>query len=177
MEEKSVAFDEVVMVRPVLHLSDYSDQEVANTWLQLSDKQRTKIDVLNTLKLAKEQASNDNKDNKDSNSVCTRGLEKLSDGGRTRERRRISIREVLEEQESQRSVFNAKASSKSKEPFVYDTTKFRKAYKPHSRAARHVAHAVGKIDEMAAKDTTTTTTRKGKARRSSVDTMVQTTIG
>jgi hypothetical protein len=175
MEEKSVAFDEVVMVRPVLHLSDYTDQEVANTWLQLSDKQRTKIDVLNTLKLAKEAASND-KDNKDA--VSTRGLEKLTDGGRTRERRRISIREVLEEQESQRSVFKAKFSRKSKEPLVYDTAKFRKAYKPHSRAARHVAHAVGKMDEMAAKDNSfIVTTRKGKARRSSIDTVLQTTIG
>ena len=155
-EKMSVAFHEVVMVRPVLHLSDYSDKEIADSWYVLADKQRIKIDILNTLKQAKEQAS----------TVNTRGLEKLTDGGRTRERRRLSIREILEEQESQKEAHKKRGCSG--EPFVYDESKFRKTYKPHSRAARHVAHAVAKMDELAGKQTPHQCTRKCKPRKSSV---------
>ena len=133
------------MVRPVLHLADYTDQEMYASWFVLGDKQQIKADIISTLKQVKEGKFNG----------CTRGLEKLSDGGRARERRRVSIREVLEEQEQQRKLHNKSGgggSNKDKDQnnsgIVYDMGKFRKAYKPHSRAARHVAHAVGKIDEM-----------------------------
>lgn len=137
--KKSVSFNEVVMVRPVLHLAYYTDQEMVDCFIDQSDKQRTKIDILNTLRMVKEGNFEG----------CTRGLEKLSDGGRTRERRRISIREVLEEQEAQKTAFSKSKNNKD-EKIVYNVSKLRKAYKPHARAARHVAHAVAKIDEMAA---------------------------
>lgn len=136
--KKSVSFREVVMVRPVLHLADYTDQEIADCFINHSDKQRTKIEILNTLRMVKEGNAE----------VCNRGLEKLSDGGRTRERRRNSIREVLEEVEAQKAAFHKSKNNKD-EKIVFNVSKLRKAYKPHSRAARHVAHAVGKIDEMA----------------------------
>jgi len=138
------------MVRPVLHLADYTDHELYASWFVLEDKQRIKGDILNTLKLVKDGKFQG----------CTRGLEKLSDGGRTRERRQVSIREVLEEQDNQRKLQKSSGGS-----IVYDMAKFRKAYKPHSRAARHVAHAVGKIDEMAAACQRVDIPRIGKKRK------------
>lgn len=145
--EKSVSFHEVVVVRPVLHLSDYTDREIANSWFVLEDKQRMKSEILNTLKLAKECKNDESFSSLDSSSsledelCCTRGLERLS--GRTRERRKIPIREILREQEAQR------ASHESDQPFVYDHSRFRKIYKRYSRAARHHSHAVGLMDQMA----------------------------
>ena len=145
--EKSVSFHEVVVVRPVLHLSDYTDQEIATSWYALEDKQRMKSEILNTFKLAKECKNDESFSSLDSSSsledeiCCTRGLERLS--GRTRERRRIPIREILQDQEAQR------ASHESDQPFLYDHSKFRKIYKRYSRAARHHSHAVGLMDQMA----------------------------
>jgi len=147
--ERSVSFHEVVMVRPVLHLADYTDEEILASWYVLEDKQRIKAEILSTLKVAKECRHNSSFSSLDSSSssedddCCTRGLEKLADGGRIRERRRVSIREVLEEQKAQR------ASHEGDKPFSYDHSKFRKIYKPYSREARHHAHAVGLSDQMA----------------------------
>jgi len=136
--QMSVSFHEVVMVRPILHLADYTDDEISDCWFGKADKLKTKQDLLKTLKLLK--AGNN------TSIVASRGLEKFCDGGKARESRRTSIREVLNEQESQRQRANTTSGSS----IVYDLSKFRKAYKPHSRAARHVAYAVGKIDEMEA---------------------------
>jgi hypothetical protein len=161
----SVAFHEVVTVRPVLHLSEYTDQEITDCWYVLADKQRIKADVFKTL----QQYAKDKKENNETTSLCTRGLEKLSDGGRTRERRHISIREILEEQESQRQEQQETGStSTSTSPMIYDTTRFRKIYKPHSRAARHVAQAMGKIDELAvtvAEEAVTSTNTSSSMRK------------
>lgn len=134
--KKSVSFNEAVMVRPVLHRVDYTDQERRNCWLVPADKQRTKIDIINIIRLFREGNFDE----------CTRGLERLLDGGRTRDRRRISMREVLEEQESQR----ANTVNQCEASMVYDFAKLRKVYRPYSRSARHVAHAMGNIDEMTA---------------------------
>ena len=158
-QEKSVAFDEVVMVRPVLHVSEYTEEERNNTWCAIEDKQRIKLEILTTLKAAKENSFEG----------CTRGLEKLQDGGKTRERRRASIRDILDEQDAQRE----QARENGNEFVIYDVSKFRKIYKSHSRAARHVAHAVGKIDEMAAKPSQIqaqhhSVSRKSKSSRSPV---------
>lgn len=174
IKKKSVSFCEVVIVRPVLHLTDFTDQEIIDSWYILADKQRIKSEILSTLRRYKEEqklmnnssnndsfssllsSSSDSSSSSSSNTTieyCTRGLEKLSDGGRARERRRISIREIIQEQESQRALY---AETKEccdgceRRTFVYDTTKFRKTYKPYSRAARHVAHAVAKMDELEA---------------------------
>lgn len=146
--EKSVSFHEVVLVQPVLHLSDYTDQEIIDTWYALEDKQLIKAEILSTLRLAKECKHNSSFSSLDSSSSaedengCTRGLEKLSDGGRIKERRRISIREILQEQAAQR------ASHQGDKPFSINHSKFRKIYKQYSRAARHHAHAVGLMDQM-----------------------------
>lgn len=145
LKKKSVSFHEVVMVRPVLHLADYTDQEMHASWFGLEDKQKIKRDILNTLKMVREGNFQG----------CTRGLEKLSDGGRSRERRRLSVQDVLEEQQNQRNNHSSSVGLSSRlsknngnGKIRYDASKFRKVYKPHSRAARHGAHAVGKIDEM-----------------------------
>lgn len=147
--EKSVSFHEVVMVRPVLHLSDYTDQEIIDAWYVLEDKQRIKAEILSTLKFAKECKHHSSFSSLDSSSSaedengCTRGLEKLSDGGRTKQRRRISIREILQEQAAQQ------AAHEGDKPFSINHSKFRKIYKQYSRAARQHAHAVGLMDQMA----------------------------
>jgi len=134
--KKSVTFFERVIVRPVLHVDNYSDQEWENCWYAPADKQQRKSEIREALRLIREGNFEG----------CKRGLEKMSDRGRTKERRRISVREVLDEQEAQR----AEAKARNCEHIVYDAARFRTAYRPHSRAARHVAHALGRIDEMAA---------------------------
>ncbi len=146
--EKSVSFHEVVMVQPVLHLSDYTDEEIIDTWYVLEDKQRIKAEILSTLKFAKECKHHSSFSSLDSTlsaedeNGCERGLEKLSDGGRIKERRRISIREILQEQAAQR------ASHEGDKPFSINHSKIRKIYKQYSRAARNHAHAVGLMDQM-----------------------------
>lgn len=123
------------MVRPVLHLDDYTDQEYSDCWYECDDKKRRKDEIRDTIRLVRDGNFNE----------CTRGLEKLLDGTKYRKRRRMSIQDVLDEQETQRK----EAKATKCEDIVYDAMKFRMAYRPHSRAARHIAHAMGKIDEMA----------------------------
>lgn len=138
--KKSVTFFERVIVRPVLHVDDYSDEEWQNCWYLPTDKQRRKGEIRVTLRQLQQGNFGG----------CVRGLEKMTDNGKTKERRMTAIREVLEEQEAQRA--NAKANNVKE--VVYDDMKFRMAYRPHSRAARQVAQAMGKIDEMAANSKT-----------------------
>lgn len=133
--KKSVHFFERVIVRPVLHVDEFSDEEWQKCWYLPTDKQRRKDEIRATLRQLQEGKFGG----------CARGLEKMTDNGKTKERRNVAIREVLEEQEAQRA--NAKAKGQKK--MVYDDMKFRMAYRPHSRAARQVAQAMGKIDEMA----------------------------
>ena len=131
------------MVRPVLHITEYTDQEVRALWMVEEDRKRIKADILNTFVMVKRVREGKFRG-------CTRGLEHLSDGGRHRERRNISIREVLEEQERQRKIHKDNNKTNNNDGIVYDTARFQKVYKPHSRAARYQAHAIGKIDEQVA---------------------------
>ena len=142
-KKKSVSFHEIVMVRPVLHITEYTDQEVRALWMVEEDRKRIKADILNTFVMVKRVREGKFRG-------CTRGLEHLSDGGRHRERRNISIREVLEEQERQRKIHKDNNKTNNNDGIVYDTARFQKVYKPHSRAARYQAHAIGKIDEQVA---------------------------
>jgi hypothetical protein len=135
--EKNVSFDEVVMVRPVLPLDMYTDNEIADCWYFPTDKKRFSQEILHTLKKVKARESLEG---------CTvRGLEKYSQMGKSQEeRRKFSIKVVLEEQETQRALVNGDSS------LVYDTTKMRKAYRKLSKSAQNLANAIGKLDEMEA---------------------------
>ena len=134
--KKSVNFYERVIVRPILHVDDYTDEEWKKCWYLPTDKARRKDEIRASLRCIQEGKFGG----------CARGLEKMADNGVTKERRATAIREILEEQEAQR----ARARANNEDTVVYDTVKFRLAYRPYSRAARHVAQAMGKIDEMAA---------------------------
>lgn len=130
--KKHICFDEIVLVRPILHIDDYSDEECLKCWYPYKDKSRRKAELRDTLQLVREGKF----------VGCTRGLESLSNSAR--DRRKNSIQKVLEEQNAQR----VKAKRNRREHFVYDDVKLRKAYRPHSRAALEIAHAMAKIDEM-----------------------------
>jgi hypothetical protein len=143
--DKCVSFFERVIVRPVLHVDNYTDQEWTNCWYLPSDKERRKDEIRGKIHCIKAGSFDG----------CSRGLERMSDNGRTKHRRRISIQEVLEEQEAQRE----EANTNECEHLEYNAQMLRKAYRPHSRAARHVAHVMGKLDEMAVKS------KKGRSPR------------
>lgn len=134
--KKSVNFYERVIVRPILHVDDYTDEEWKKCWYLPTDKARRKDEIRAALRSIQEGKFGG----------CARGLEKMADNGVTKERRATAIREILDEQEAQR----ARARANNEDTVVYDTVKFRLAYRPYSRASRHVAQAMGKIDEMAA---------------------------
>ena len=161
--KKSVDFDEVVMVRPVLHLADYTNEEIVNSWYLIEDKKRMKKEIMRALKKVKqdeaELMSNMNASwssmgsltsvnslDSDEEEYCLRGLERLQEGGKSRDRRRASIREVLKEQEAQRAVH--KKVNKG-EPCLYDATRFRKIYRSFSKDARDMAQTLGQEDREA----------------------------
>merc|ERR1719261_1455095 len=46
---KSVCFDEVVMVRPVLPLEQYTDQEIISSWYLPIEKKRMKQEIMSII--------------------------------------------------------------------------------------------------------------------------------
>lgn len=135
---KSVSFDEVVMVRPVIPLAEFTDQEIINSWYLPVEKQRMRAEIMNILKVIKEKNKNSKKQ------FNVRGLEWLAQKDKVRERaRKASINEILQEQANQRA--NA---SESEDAIMYDSLRFRKVYRRHSKSAMHTAVAMGKIDAM-----------------------------
>jgi len=137
---KSVSFDEVVMVRPVIPLAEFTDQEIINSWYLPVEKQRMRAEIMNILKVIKEKNKNSKKQ------FNVRGLEWLAQKDKVREKaRKASINDILQEQSNQRA--NA---SESEDGITYDSHRFRKVYRRHSKAAMHTAVAMGKIDAMEA---------------------------
>lgn len=141
---KSVSFDEVVMVRPVLPLSEYTDLEIISSWFLPVEKKRIKLEIHKIIKMVKERNTKSQKQ------FNVRGLEWLTDKEKTREKtRKQSVKDILHEQEFQR--IKAKEADKSNDDsIIYDDKAFRKSYRRHSRAAAHHAHNMGKMDEMEA---------------------------
>ncbi len=130
-----VSFDEVVMVRPVLPLVEFTDEEIIASWYLPVEKQRMRAEIMSVVKVVKEKNRNSKKQ------FNVRGLEWLAQKDKCREKaRKASINSILLEQESQRA--------NSEEAVIYDAHRFRKAYKRHSRAALHTAVAMGKIDAL-----------------------------
>jgi len=141
---KSVSFDEVVMVRPVIPLAEFTDQEIINSWYLPVEKQRMRAEIMNILKVIKEKNKNSKKQ------FNVRGLEWLAQKDKVRERaRKASINDILQEQANQRA--NA---SESEDAIIYDSHRFRKVYRRHSKPAMHTAVAMGKIDAMEAENIT-----------------------
>jgi len=132
--KKHICFDEIVLVRPILHINDYTDEEYLKCWYPYKDKNQRKAELRDTLQLVRDGKFVE----------CTRGLERLSNGDGSRYRRKNSIQNILEEQEAQR----VEAKRNRRKPFVCDDVKLRMAYMPHSRAALQIAHAMAKVDEM-----------------------------
>jgi hypothetical protein len=147
---KNVSFDEVVMVRPVLPLEQYTDQEIISSWYLPIEKQRMKQEIAAIIKVVKK------KNEKSGKKFNVRGLEWLATKDKSRERRRkASIIEILNEQRVQRNNcahqmdFDLDNSDRST-MMTYDFESFRKVYRRHSRAALQMAYTMGKIDEQEA---------------------------
>merc|ERR1719343_1107830 len=142
---KSVSFDEVVMVRPVLPLADYTDQEIISSWYLPVEKQRMRAEIMNIIKVVKKKNETSEKQ------FNVRGLEWLPEKDKTREKKRkSSIKEILNEQKAQREAHAAQQQQRDDQPssITYDDKQFRKVYRRHSRAAMQLAQTMGKIDEM-----------------------------
>jgi len=132
--KKQICFDEIVLVRPILHIDDYTDEEWLKCWYPYKDKNQRKAELRDTLQLVRDGKFVE----------CSRGLERLSNADRSRDRRKKSIQNILEEQEAQR----VEAKRNRRKDFVSDDVKLRMVYMPHSRAALQIAHAMAKVDEM-----------------------------
>lgn len=146
---KSVSFDEVVMVRPVLPLADYTDQEIISSWYLPIEKQRMRAEIMNIIKVVKKKNQTSGKQ------FNVRGLEWLAEKDKTREKKRkSSIKEILNEQKAQREAHTAnrhqpqQRDDQQSSSITYDFKQFRKVYRRHSRAAMQLAETMGKIDEM-----------------------------
>ena len=149
-QRKNVSFDEVVMVRPVLPLEQYTDQEIISSWYLPIEKQRMKQEIASIIRVVKK------KNEKSGKKFNVRGLEWLAAKDKTRERRRkASIIEILNEQRVQRNTFATQTDfdlddSDRSTMMIYDFASFRKVYRRHSRAAMQMAYTMGKIDEVEA---------------------------
>ena len=147
---KSVSFDEVVMVRPVLALENYTDQEIISCWYLPIEKQRTKIEIMNIIKVVRKKNETSEKQ------FNIRGLEHFAAKDKTYEKKRkASIRDVLKEQKAQREAY-IKQQQKQRDDdqqqgsIVYDMKQLRKVYRRYSRSSSQLARAMGQIDEIEA---------------------------
>lgn len=136
--KKSVSFNEKVAVQRVLHIDNYTDQEMKDCWFGPTDYKKTRDDCITALKLIKL--------NKIVTGCCTRGLEKWMDGNnKTRKRRQISVMAVMDEQYSQ----CLQAEKKQETSYlIYDDVKFREVYRRHTDVAVTIAYSMGRIDEI-----------------------------
>ncbi len=147
-QRRNVSFDEVVMVRPVLPLEQYTDQEIISSWYLPIEKQRMKAEIASIIKVVKKKNETSGK------KFNVRGLEWLAAKDKSRERRRkASVIEILNEQRVQRNNFANQMDfhlNESEHSMIYDFAQFRKVYRRHSRAAMQIAQTMGKIDEIEA---------------------------
>lgn len=92
---RSVQFKEKVSVRPITHVNDMDDDEIADVWYNKNDFARMKRSIAVTLKMLKM-----------SNGVYARGLEhKITKAANLRRRanKMYALNAVLDEQDRQRS--------------------------------------------------------------------------
>lgn len=135
---KSVSFNEEVAVQRVLHIDNYTNQEMKDCWFGPTDYKKIRDDCITTLKLIKL--------NKNFTGCCTRGLEQWMDGNnKTRKRRQISVLAVMDEQYSQ----CLQAEKKQEISYlIYDDVKIREVYRRHTDIAVDIAYSMGRIDEI-----------------------------
>ena len=92
--ENSVSFNEVVKVKLVLHVNDYTDQEKEECWFTPTDYKKIRHDVITAIK----PFQCNYKCSAFSTGTYTRGLERWSDMGKTtRKRRQNTLWAVLDE--------------------------------------------------------------------------------
>ena len=147
--EKSVSFNEVVKVEPVLHVSEYTDQEKAECWFTPTDYIKIRHDVLKAIKLIKCKLF----------TGCARGLEKWADGGKTRKRRQMALWAVLDEQYEQCLQVEKQQGLSY---LIYDDVKFREVYRMYTDIAVVIAYSMGRIDEISALASTESKSRRRK---------------
>jgi hypothetical protein len=131
---KRVSFDEMVVVKFCLHIEDYTDDEVRDSFYIHQESQRIRKDVKLIVKLIESDIFVEN------DVQCRRGLErKTKEGIRRRNERTINSREVvLKEQVRQRAQGD------------YDDDKISQAYKKMTRQSRNEAYLVGFSDAKVA---------------------------
>ena len=70
VESRRVTFKEFVIIRPTLHISDYADVEVLNTWYSRMEMKRIKREISETIVHVHSMAYDGDDDH-----YCTRGIE------------------------------------------------------------------------------------------------------
>jgi hypothetical protein len=135
---KAVSFSRAVTAYKVIHINDYTEEEIAATWNGRSELMAIKMNILETLSRMKE----DSRNTYDSDGYCPRGLEHLTDEGAVNRRRRreTAIDAVLEEQELQY------------EDNMHDELLIADIYSRHTHFSRTFARVVGLADENASKE-------------------------
>jgi hypothetical protein len=130
---KSVSFSRDVRVYKVMHINNYTEEEIAATWNGASEIAGIKEKILATLSFL-------NSGNINSNNYvecCSRGLENLTDEGfkNRRRRREIAINAVLEKQDLRY------------EDNEIDDHLIAAIYSQHTRLSKTIARVVGLADE------------------------------
>ena len=155
--KKSVSFNEEVAVQRVLHIDDYTDQELKECWFVPTDYKKIREECILALKLIKLKIF----------TGCTRGLEKWIDGNKTKKRRQIAVLAVLDEQFSQ----CLEAEKKQELSYlIYDDVKFREVYRRHTDVAVDIAYSMGRIDELTAMGSSKKKSNRKKRSSSTIKT-------
>lgn len=139
-EKNSVRFHNDVKVKRILHVMNYTDDEIEACWYSREEYMKIQKGVSMTLDLMKLlNANNANKNKVTSLSFCTRGLEDLSSEERRskRIRRHNAVWAVLHEQDRQDDDGG-------------DGLKIRELYRNYSRVSENNAHSIGLIDSVEA---------------------------
>ena len=133
----SVSFNEKVAVQRVLHIDNYTDQEINDCWFGPTDYEKIRDECMTALKLIKLSSF----------TGCTRGLEKLMDGNKRRKICQIAVLAVMDEQYLQ----CLQAEKKQELSYlIYDDAKLREVYRRHTDVALDMAYSMGRIDELTA---------------------------
>mmetsp|Transcript_23175 Transcript_23175/g.37682 ORF Transcript_23175/g.37682 Transcript_23175/m.37682 type:complete len:209 (+) Transcript_23175:103-729(+) len=136
--KKTVSFKSTVRVFPVLHINEYSDEEVASSWWSRGEMKEIRQYLRIVVAMMNE---NDPKAN-DCIEHCTRGLEQCTSAASAAKKRRreAAIDEVLEEQWLQ------------EENGEHDEEMIASIYQEYSGPAKTFARVLGQRDEKDVQD-------------------------
>lgn len=137
---RSVGFAKRTQVFLVLHLADYTDEEISSAWTNDQDIKNNQSDVVNTIKLVRRNANNELRQQ-----LCVRGLEAMTSVERLQERRTNKesvINAVLDEQDRQWD---------DEGDYPTDWDKISQASREYSSSANDRAQMLGASDAAAAR--------------------------